>query len=97
MRKIITILVLCLSILAVGCTSKPTVVPVAQEFNAESVLVKPPEFSMQPPVEPKPLSYGADNSSNSDIIKENNLNAALDRGKLKTLQDYVRKLFSSSK
>ncbi|AKJ73294.1 hypothetical protein SP19_7 [Salmonella phage 19] len=95
MRKVA--IVLLLSGVLVGCSSEPKVVPVSQKFNPTEVLAKPPAEAMIEPVEPTPLPYGASNADNSEIVKNNNLNAANDRGKLRILQQYVRNIFNPQK
>ncbi|WNT48116.1 Rz-like spanin [Salmonella phage SPLA5a] len=83
--------------LLVGCQAKPEVVPVVEKFDPAKVLAQPPAAAMVDPVEPTPLKYGASNSENSAIMKTNNLNAANDRSKLRTLQQYVRNIFNPQK
>lgn len=92
MRKIA--IVILLTGILMGCSSEPEVVPVPQKFNPVDVLAKPPAQAMVEPVEPTPLPYGASNADNSEIVKNNNLNAANDRSKLRILQQYIRNIFN---
>lgn len=96
MRKTI-LAVLVATALISGCRNAPEVVPVVQKFDPAEVLAKPPAAAMVEPVEPKKLPYGADNSVNSAIMKENNLNGANDRNKLRILQQYIRNIFEPKK
>lgn len=96
MRKTI-IAVLVATALISGCRNAPEVVPVVQKFDPAEVLAKPPAGAMVDPIEPKPLPYGADNSVNSAIMKENNINGANDRSKLRILQQYIRNIFEPKK
>lgn len=83
--------------LLTGCQSRTEVVPVVEKFDPATMLAQPPAAAMIDPVEPTPLRYGASNSENSEIMKNNNLNAANDRTKLRTLQQYVRNIFKPRK
>lgn len=95
MRK--TAIAILLAGVLVGCSSEPEIVPVPQKFDPAEVLAKPPAEAMIDPVEPTPLPYGASNADNSEIVKNNNLNAANDRSKLRILQQYVRNIFNPKK
>lgn len=94
-KKLMAVLVA--TALLIGCQSKPEVVPVVEKFDPVKVLAQPPAAAMIEPVEPTPLRYGASNSENSAIMKNNNLNAANDRSKLRTLQQYIRNIFNPPK
>lgn len=81
-----------------GCTSPPEgVVPVAKEIVISDILARPPAEAMIPPKEPEKLPSGLSNADVIEVIKKNNINAAEDRMKLRTLQQYVKTIFSSDK
>lgn len=87
-------LLLSLVLTITACTTTKTeVVPVVSAINPADFLVKPPAEAMISPVEPSPLPKGRSNGEYIVIMKNNNLNAAKDRQKLETLQEYVKGIF----
>lgn len=81
-----------------GCTSPPErVVPVVKEIIISDILARPPAEAMIPPKEPEKLPGGLSNADAIEVIKKNNIKAAEDRMKLRTLQQYVKTIFSSDK
>ncbi len=97
MKKYVIMVPLLLFMLT-GCTSPPErIVPVVKEVAISDLLARPPAEAMIPPKEPEKLPRGLSNADAIEVIKKNNINAAEDRMKLRTLQQYVKTIFSSDK
>ncbi|HCN5976748.1 TPA: hypothetical protein N6Y90_004893 [Escherichia coli] len=97
MKKYVIMVPLLLFMLT-GCTSPPErVVPVVKEVAISDLLARPPAEAMIPPKEPEKLPSGLSNADAIEVIKKNNIKAAEDRMKLRTLQQYVKTIFSSDK
>lgn len=94
MKKIIAII---FSMTLVGCTAKPAVIPVAEAPKATAILAKPPQEAMKEPIEPTLLKKGDSKSGNTQIMRQNNLNALHTRTSLRILQAYIRNIFKDEK
>ena len=92
-----TIIAMLLALTLVGCATKPVVVPVVEAPKATNILAKPPADAMKEPVEPTPLIKGDVRSGNTQIMRQNNLNALHDRQSLRILQAYIRNIFKDEK
>lgn len=92
-----TIMALLIAIMLVGCNAPPKVVPVVEKVKISDLIAKPPADAMVDPVEPTLLRKGDSKAGNTEVMRQNNLNALNDRTNLRTLQTYIRNLFSQDK
>lgn len=92
-----TVIAFLLSFMLVGCTAPPKIVPVAEKTKISDLLAKPPASAMIAPVDPTPLKVGDTKAGNTEIMRQNNLNALKDRTNLITLQAYIRNIFKDEK
>ena len=92
MKKVLIAGMLCFALSS--CSNKSEVVPVVSEPDPTALLAQPPASAMLPPHEPVVLQRDADNATALSVMRTNNLNAADDRAKLSTLQEYIRGIFT---
>ena len=92
-----TVIAFLLAFMLVGCMAPPKVVPVVEKPKVSGLLAKPPADAMIDPVEPTPLKVGDTKAGNTEIMRQNNLNALKDRTDKRTLQAYIRSIFSEDK
>ena len=92
-----TLIAILLAFTLVGCAEQPKVVPVVEKVKVSDLIAKPPADAMVDPVEPIPLRKGDSKAGNTEIMRQNNLNALNDRTNLRTLQAYIKSIFSQDK